>query len=92
MTLTVSIGKFRQNIADYIAKAKEGHIIVLKDEKKGQEIGQLVGKKTFNPQTFENAIHNVSGIFSAKKHPEWKTKHDVIKWVKQGRQIADRNF
>ena len=79
MTLTVSIGKFRQNIADYIAKVQDGHTVILKDQKKGQEIVQLIGKKQFNPYTFEQALENATGIFTAKNHPEWKTKHDIIK-------------
>lgn len=92
MTLTVSIGKFRQNIADYITKVKEGHIIILKDEKKGQEIGQIIGKKKFDPYAFGQALEDATGIFTAKNHPEWKTKGDVIGWVNQGRQSSDRTF
>lgn len=92
MTLTVSISQFRQNIADYLSKAKEGHTIILEDEKKGQQVVQVVGKKSFNSKTFEKALIDVVGIFTEKNHPEWKTKNNVIKWVSRGRKKGDRNF
>lgn len=92
MTLIVSISQFRQNIADYIVKAKEGHTILLKDEKKGQQIAQLVGRKEFNPQTFEKALRAASGIFTAENHPEWRTKKDIIRWLRKERLAAERHF
>lgn len=92
MTLTVSVSQFRQNIASYIEKAKRGDIVVLKDEKKGQQLVQLVGKKKFDPDAFGKALKAASGVFSAKNHPEWKTKRDVINWVRESRRAADRRF
>ena len=92
MTLSVSISQFRQHIADYIAKANEGYTVIIKDEKKSQEIVQLVGKKKFNPETFGKALENAVGVFTPENHPEWKTKKDVIKWVYRGRKAADRTF
>lgn len=92
MTITVSISQFRQNIASYIEKAKAGNTIILKDEKKDQQLVQLVGKKKFDPIAFGKALEAAAGVFTAKNHPEWKTKRDVIKWVEQGRKAADRSF
>lgn len=92
MTLTVSVSEFRQHIADYIAKAKDGYTVILKDEKKDQQIAQLVGKKVFNPYTFGRALKQATGVFTAENHPEWQTKTDVIKWLEQTRLAADRNF
>lgn len=92
MTLTVSVSEFRQHIADYIAKAKDGYTVILEDGKKGQQIAQLVGKKKFSPETFGKALRSAAGVFTAKTHPEWKSKRDVIKWVEQGRKAADRSF
>lgn len=92
MVITVSISQFRQHIAEYISKVKEGNTIILKDEKKDQQVVQLAGKKIFNPQTFEVALNQAAGIFSANNHPEWKTKHDVLKWVEKERKTADRQF
>lgn len=92
MTLTVSISQFRQNISEYLTKAKEGHIIILKDDKRDQEVVQVVGKKTFNPETFAKALEASAGIFSAENHPEWKTKKDVINWVHKSRKSSERNF
>lgn len=92
MTIAISVSQFRQNIADYIAKAKEGHTILLKDERKGQQIAQLTGKKEFNPDTFEKALRAAGGIFTAENHPEWRTKKDVIKWLRKERLAAERHF
>ncbi len=92
MTIIVPISQFRQNIATYIEKAKNGHTVILKDEKKDQQLVQLVSKKKFNPDAFGRALKAASGVFSAKNHPEWRTKSDVIKWVQQTRKASDRNF
>lgn len=92
MTYTISISQFRQNIADYISKAKEGHTIVLKDDKKNQEIAHVVGKKTFNPEAFAKALEAAAGVFTAENHPEWRTKKDVTRWLRQTRKASDRTF
>lgn len=92
MTLTVSVSQFRQHIADYIAKAKDGYTVILKDAKKNEEIVQIRAKKKFNPETFGKSLKLASGVFTAEKHPEWKTKKDVIKWLQKSRKAADRKF
>lgn len=92
MTFTVSISQFRQNIAEYITKVKEGHTVVLKDEKQGEEIVQLKSVKKFNPQTFGKALEAAAGIFTAEAHPEWKTKKDVTRWLAHTRKSANRKF
>lgn len=92
MTIIVSISQFRDHIADYIAKAKEGYTVILKDEKKDQQIAQLVGKKKFNPHTFGRALKAVAGVFTATSHPEWRTKRNVSTWVTRERQASDRRF
>ena len=92
MTIIVPISQFRQHIATYIEKAKSGHTVILKDEKKGQQLVQLVGKKKFNPEAFGRALKAAAGVFSAKNHPEWRTKSDVIRWVEQTRKASERNF
>lgn len=92
MTITVSISQFRQHIADYIAKAKDGYTVILEDEKKGYQIAQIIGKKEFNPETFGKSLNSAAGIFTAENHPEWSSKEEVIKWVQQERKAADRNF
>jgi antitoxin (DNA-binding transcriptional repressor) of toxin-antitoxin stability system len=92
MNVVVSISQFRQNIASYIEKAKKGDTVILKDEKKDQQVVQLVGKKKFDPDAFGKALKAASGVFSAKNHPEWRTKNDVINWVSQTRKASERNF
>lgn len=92
MTITVSISQFRQNISDYLLLARAGNTVVLKDEKKGEEIAQLVGKKKFDPDAFGRSLKSASGVFTSEVHPEWRTKKNVIRWVEKGRKAADRIF
>lgn len=92
MTLTVSVSQFRQHIASYLAKAEAGNLVIVKDEKKGQQIAQLSGKKKFDPEAFSKALKNASGILTAEYHPEWKTKQQVMKWIKRERLSSDRIF
>ncbi len=92
MTITVSISDFRQNISDYLAKARAGDTIVLKDEKKNEEVAELIGKKKWDAVAFRKALHEAAGVFTAKNHPEWRTKRDVIRWVEKSRKAADRTF
>lgn len=92
MNITVSISDFRQHISDYVSKAKAGHKVILKNGKKDERLVQLVGQKKFNPETFGKALSEASGIFTAENHPEWKTKDDIIRWVKKQRLASDRKF
>lgn len=92
MTIVVSIADFRKNIADYLSKVQTGHTIVLKDEKRGREIAQLTAKKQFDPEAFGRVLKSAVGVLSAKNHPEWRTKKDVIDWVTKGRLLSDRTF
>ena len=92
MNVVVSISQFRQNIASYIERAKKGDTVILKDEKKDEQMVQLVGKKKFDPEAFGKALEAAAGVFSAKNHPEWRTKNDVVKWVQQTRKASERNF
>lgn len=92
MTITVSISEFRQNLSEYIRQAQRGNTIVLKDEKKDEEIATVTPKKKFNAEAFGKALRKAAGVFTAKNHPEWRTKRDVIKWVEKERAKADRTF
>ena len=92
MTITTSISDFRQNISDYLEKARSGTTIEVRDKKKGRLIAELKGKKEFDPVAFGKALDKAAGVFTAKNHPEWRTKQDVIRWVEQSRKAADRTF
>lgn len=92
MTLTVSVSQFRQHIAEFLAKAEAGNLVIVKDERRDQQVAQLSGKKGFNSDAFGKALKEASGILTPEHHPEWKKERDVIKWVKQGRLSADRHF
>ncbi len=92
MTITVSISDFRNNISDYLAQVRAGNRIVLRDEKKNEDVAELTGKKKFDLQSFKKTLRRVAGTFTVENHPEWRTKRDVIKWVEEGRKAADRTF
>lgn len=92
MIITVSISQFRQQIADYLAKAQSGDTVIVEDGKKGQEVAELVGKKKFNPESFGKTLKAATGVFTIKNHPEWNTKEDIIHWVEEGRTTADRKL
>ena len=92
MTITVSISEFRNNISDYLAQVKAGDVLILKDEKKDEEVAEISGKKKFNPISYERALRKAAGIFTVKRHPEWRTKRQVIAWVEKSRREAERTF
>ncbi len=92
MTITVSISDFRQHISDYLEQVKAGDTIILKDEKKNDEVAEITAKKKFDPKRFWETLKRNTPVFSAKNHPEWRTKRDIIKWVEEGRKAADRTF
>ena len=92
MNITVSISEFRQNISEYLAKARAGDTIILKDDKKNEEVAEIVGSKKWDPIAFRKALHEAAGVFTAKNHPEWRTKRDVIRWVEKSRKDAERKF
>lgn len=92
MTITVSISQFRQNMSDYLAQAQLGHTIVLKNEKRGGEVAELVGKKKWDPIAFRRAMHRAAGVFTAKNHPEWATKKSVERWLRRSRLADERHY
>ena len=92
MTITVSISDFRQNIADYLARVKAGDTLILKDEKKNEDVAEVTGKKKFDSKRFWDTLKRNTPVFTAKNHPEWRTKRDIIRWVEEGRKAADRTF
>ena len=92
MNISTSVSQFRQQIADYISKAKDGHTIILRDEKKGEQIAVLSGKKKFDPATFEKALKSASGVISSENHPEWQSRKEISRWLVRERKAADRNL
>lgn len=92
MTLTVSISEFRNNLADYLDKLSDGTHLLLKDEKKDKLVAEIVGRKEFDPVAFQKALDKAAGVFTAENHPEWRTKKDVIKWLRETRKNFDRKF
>ncbi len=92
MTLTVSVSEFRNNISDYLDKVAHGSRVLIRDEKKDKLVAEVVAKKEFNPVAFQQSLHKAAGVFTAKNHPEWRTKKDVISWLEKERKAADRHF
>lgn len=92
MTLTVSISELRSNLAQYLERVENGANLLVRDEKKKRLVAELVGRKEFDPDAFEKALEKAAGVFTAENHPEWKTKRDVINWVRKQRIASDRKF
>ena len=92
MTITVSVSQFRQNLSDYLAKAQAGYTVVVKDEKKGDEMVEVIGKKRWDPVAYKTMLDRVAGTFTAKNHPEWRTKKDVERWLRKSRLADERHF
>ncbi len=92
MTLIVSVSQLRNNMAEYLEKVKRGNRVLIRDEKKDITIAELTPTKSFDPEAFGKALKIASGIFTAKNHPEWRTKKDVIKWLEAERKAWDRSF
>lgn len=92
MTLTVSISELRNNLAEYLERVANGANLLVRDEKKEKLVAELVGKKEFNPVSFKKALRAAAGVFTIKNHPEWRTKRDVIRWLKKERLASERHF
>ena len=92
MTITVSISDFRNNISDYLAQVRAGDKIVLRDEKKNEDVAELTGKKKFDSDKFWKEMRKLAGSISAKDHPEWATPKKIDQWLRKTRMNAERHF
>ena len=92
MTLTVSVSELRNNLAQYLEKVANGTSLLVRDQKKDQLIAEVVGRKEFNPDSFRKTLRASAGVFTAKNHPEWRTKKDVISWLQATRKASERHF
>lgn len=79
-----------------VAKSLGMNAIVCKDakrlEKDLRNLGVQIERKKFDLESFKKTLRRNAGVFTAKNHPEWRTKRDVVKWVEKGRKEADRTF
>jgi antitoxin (DNA-binding transcriptional repressor) of toxin-antitoxin stability system len=92
MTLTVSISEFRNNLSQYLEKVADGTNLLVRDEKKNKLVAQISAKKEFDPVSFERTLRGVGEVFTGENHPEWRTKKDVINWLRKSRLASDRHF
>jgi len=92
MTIIISISQFRQNVSDYLQKVQQGHRVTLRDAKRDEIVASIVPEKRFDPEAYKAMLDRVAGTFSAKNHPEWRTKRQVIRWVEKSRAAAERTF
>jgi len=92
MTITVSVSQFRQNMSNYIAKAQSGVRVVVRDEKENEDVVEIVGKSKWDAGEFTVMLDRVAGTFTAKNHPEWATKKNVEKWLRNSRSADERKF
>lgn len=66
--------------------------MTINDNNNGGLVVKVVGKKKFDPEGFGRALSSAAGVFTAKNHPEWRTKKDVIKWLEESRAHEERTF
>ncbi|GEM_PF-2405116 len=92
MTITVSISQYRQHIADYLLRNRQGHTITIKDEKRGEVIADVIPRKKFDPVAYREMLERVAGTYTTKNHPEWATKKKVERWLRRGRLADERTF
>lgn len=92
MTMTVSISDFRDDISGYLDRVKRGDTVVIKDEKKDEEIAEIKAKKKFDPIAYRRMLKRVSGTFTARDHPEWASLPKIVSWVNTSRKQAERSF
>ena len=92
MTLTVSISEFRNNISDYLDRVTSGTRVLIRDDRKDKTIAQITSSMSFDHQAYEQAMRKAAGVFTAKNHPEWRTKRDVVNWLRKSRMSDDRKF
>lgn len=92
MTLTVSISDLRNNIADYLEQVEKGVHLYIRDSKRGKTIAQVTRAQNFDRDAFEKSLREAAGVFTAKNHPEWRTKKDVVRWLRKTRSANDRKF
>lgn len=91
MTQFVSIGDLRQNLAAYLAQVSKGVRVIIRDEKKATSIAQLTQVNLFNAEEYERVLRKIAGTLS-QKHPEWKNKQSISRWLGQTRTQSDRKF
>lgn len=92
MTYTVSISQFRENLSKYLNEVKNGHEVIIQDDKKDQEVARLIGKKPFDSEAYSQALQKAAGSISAENHPEWTTIDNIISWVNNTRKSSERSF
>ena len=92
MTLTVSISEFRNNLAQYLERVAKGDNLLVRDEKKDISVAQITPVQSFDPEAFQRALEAAAGSITAKNHPEWRTKKDIVKWLERERKAAQRHF
>lgn len=92
MPLTVSVSQLRNNLSDYLGKARNGTSVLVRDEKKDVIIAEISQTSNFNKDAYERVLKKSAGILSESNHPEWKTQQKVIDWLTNSRQSDERNF
>lgn len=90
--ITVSVSDLRTNMSKYLAQVERGVKVLVRDNKRNKTVAQLTSYRDFDPVAYEEALRKASGVFTAERHPEWKTLGDVKKWLGETRANANRKF
>lgn len=93
MTVTVSFTDFRDNLSDYARQARQGMTVIVKDNKRDEELIRVTGGRNWNPQAYKAMLKRMlANPISAKDHPEWATRRSVEAWLRKSRIADERKF
>jgi hypothetical protein len=70
----------------------KGTRVVVRDEKRGITIAEIIHASSFDKNAYEKTLRKVAGIFSAENHPEWNTQRNISNWVTENRLSDERAF
>lgn len=93
MTQIVSVSDFRQDISKYFDMVEQGDVVVVRDEKKGEDLVKITHAQNWNPAAYGKMLQKLAANpISAKDHPEWATRAKVNKWLRQTRASWNREL
>lgn len=92
MFITVSVSDLRNNISSYLDKVIKGARVIIRDDKRGVNIAEIIQTSVFDKNTYEKVLRKAAGTFSSQNHPEWENEQKIVKWVRNSRLSDERSF
>lgn len=67
MTFTVSVSDLRNNISSYLDKVMSGSGVLVRDDKRGITIAEIIQTTRFDRDTYEKTLRKSAGILTTEK-------------------------